>query len=849
MKHNRLVLSLFIVFVLVFFACSQSEFKVSDVNPTSVPTPESVIGFKPGTDYKMANWEQIYSYFHELDKASDRIEVEEVGETEMGNPMIVALISSPENLKNKEKFKEYQRKLADPRLSTPQEMAKIVEEAPAVVLMSFSLHATELGATQMSSILGYQLATGNDYIVKQILDNVIFVLFPSANPDGVQLESDHYMGQNPGPGVNVTGLPRIYNKYTGHDNNRDWYMITQKESNIIAKQMYEEWFPEIIFDMHQMGNSGARFFLPPFADPVNPLIHPQIVRGLQLIGGYFNTDLIAGGYPWVENQSRFTMWWHGGMRTAPYYHNMIGILSETASAGLASPIIPTDAEIESIRNRPKPEATINYPVPWIGDRPWTIGDIVEQDRIAALALLKAAARNRDTFVKNFYTMNKETIEKGKNEKPFAYILPADQHDKGAMVYFAETMLKQDTDFFIAKEEFTAEGKTYPEGSLILYLSQPGRQNILGLMMPQNYPDNRRPYDITGWTLPMQMGVEYDKIDEEFTVNADPYTIAEPVIEGITSAEAKTFYIGANSVDHFKAVNRLFKNGYSLSMSTEEVSVDGFDLPPGSIILNDQGNLSNDLENMKKEMSLKIVGTASTDKPGNVELTKPRIGLVDDPRSMPVGWMRWLLEKHEFDYELVNMQNFERAGLNNDFDVLLFITLPRQQGGRGGRGGQAQQGNPAQAVIQQALKSFVSGGGSVVAWSNTVNQISQILGLRIRNATPAREVFSVPGSVLRINVDTSHPVTYGMQENTSIFFRNNNILRADQGRILGRFPATNPLVSGFIMGSEAITNTPAIVYEEAGNGKVTLISFEPVFRAQPVASFKIVFNSILNSVVK
>ncbi|MCH8285424.1 hypothetical protein IIB79_02720 [candidate division KSB1 bacterium] len=844
----------------LLFACSQSE--VGNVSPGSIPTPESVIGFVPGTDYKMANWDQIYSYFKALGDASDRVLVVEHGETEQGRPMITAVISSPANLANIENLKSIRQKLADPRLTSDSELPGLIADGKAVVLVSSSLHATELGATQASPVIAYQLATDNSDVVKQILENVVFVYFPAANPDGVQMTADHYMSQNPGPGVNVTSLPRIYSEYTGHDNNRDWYMLTQKESMIIGKQMYEEWHPEIVFDMHQKGQ-GARIFVPPFAEPLNPLINPLIVRQLEMLGGYMTTDLIAGGYPWVEDHVTFSMWWHGGMRTAPYFHNMVGILSEVASANLASPREP--------EGRSAPTPTINYPVPWQDDRVWRLSDIIEQDRIVVMSVLKAAARNKDMYMRNYYTMNKEAVEKGESEKPFAFVMPADQHDKGALVYFLETMLKQDTDFEIATEEFTAGGTSYPEGSIIAFLAQPARAHLLGMMDNQIYPAERRPYDITGWNLPLQMGVEYDKIDETFEVNTQPYTVAVPVAVNVRQDNAQTFYIGGNSIDHFKAVNKLFAKGYSLSMITEPHTVNGIDLPPGSIVVDGQGTVAQDLADMSNDLSITIVESGSADNSTNVPLSKPRIGLINNPNSMPVGWMRWTLEKYEFDFDLVDYDDFETGNLNERFDVLLYTTSPQVpggggrggrgggRGGRGGRGGQqltpeqiqdqqeaATRRQEAQRIIRTETSDFVSGGGTVVAWSGAVTNVAQTLGLRISPAQFDRQEFSIPGSVLKINVDTSHPVTFGMQEETYIFFRNNSLLRVDQGRILGRYPNANPLVSGYVLGPERIQNTPGIIHETLGSGKVVLISFEPMFRAQPVGTFKLIFNSILYS---
>jgi len=823
-----------------------------------IPTPESIIGFKLGSDYKLANWDQIAEYFYALDKASNKIKIVELGETEMGNTLLIALISSPENLKNLEKYKAIQHKLADPRLTSDAELPQLLKEGKNVVHISCCLHSSEVGATQMAPIVAYQLATQNTPVVKEILENVILILYPCINPDGTQLVANHYMKQNPGPGVRVESLPRLYNKYTGHDNNRDFYMFTQKEHKLVAKQLYEEWFPEIVFDMHQKGSSqtACRIFVPPFADPVNPTIHPLVIRQQELIGGYMSTDLTSNGYPWVEDHSHFTLWWHGGLRTSVAFHNMIAILTEVASANLASPVPPQ----EKIDENHTTTKTVDYPVKWIPDRPWRLADIVEQDRLAVFAVLKAAARNKDMILRNFYIMNKDAIEKGKTEKPFAYVMTADQHDIGAFVYFLEVMLTQDTDFHIATKPFTVAGKQYPAGSVLLYLAQPARPNILALMEKQLFPSGKRPYDIAGWTLPLLMGVLYDKIDEPFEAETTAYTKATPVTNVVSHPKPKAYYIGVNSIDHFRAVNRLLKKGYSLSILTSPSTINEHKIDPGSIVVENQNNAAKDIELLKKDLSLTII---EADPPGDsagVAIRKPRIAVADNPRSMPVGWLRWLLEKHEFDFSLINSKDFEQGNLNSRFDVILFIERPggenrdwrRRRSDRGDRSRteQRQKINEQREKYAEQIRQFVKAGGTVIAWSNLADYMIETLKLDVNTIPDSkdREKFGCPGSVLRIEVNTSHPVTYGMQKDGFAFFRNNLALKAKNHQVLGKYPNTNPLASGYLLGANIIQGTDNIIYDTIGRGRAVIIGFEPVFRDRPVATFKLVFNSILYSVI-
>ncbi|MFC1561588.1 M14 metallopeptidase family protein [candidate division KSB1 bacterium] len=822
-----------IAVIVLFLLFSQSLFAFQE---GTVPTPESIIGFRPGTDYKLANWEQISTYFMEIAQASDRIEVFDIGATEMDNRMLMAVISSSENLRNIGRIKEIQHKLADPRITPESELPSLVREGKAVVLMTFSLHATEVGATQMSPLLAYQLATDNSSTIREILDNVVLVLFPCANPDGVMLVADHYMNQNPGPGVDIESLPRVYNKYTGHDNNRDWYMMTQKETRLIANQLYKEWLPEIVMDMHQMGNSGARFFLPPFADPLNPVIHPHVVRELQMLGGYFNTELIEGGYPWVENMSGYTMWWHGGMRTAPYFHNMVGILSEAASANLATPVPASQ--------RSAPAPTINYTVPWQHDRAWRIGDIVEQDRIAALAVLKGAAKNREMFIRNFYTMNKDAVEKGRTEPPYAYVMPAGQHDPGALRYFLEIMLRQKTEFFEATDDFSAGGNRYRAGSIIAYLAQPSRPHVEAIFGIQEYPEDAgRPYDITGWTLPVQMGVQYNMIERSFSARTRPYTLAAHRLVGDMDEEISTYILGANSIDHYKAVNRFLAGGHSVYMLLEPVSVSGRVLPAGTKILNHSRNLERDMQELTSDLTIELRGIPERVRENTVEINKPRIAMIDNPRSMPVGWLRWIMDTNEYEYTLLDDEGVRAGSLSSQFDVILFPATIGSESGRGQQPGAIPDG------IKRNLRDFVESEGIIVAWGDNANFVIRALDLTVESAIPegSGADFSIPGSILKTTIDTNNPFTYGMQEQAFVFYgRGATAWKSGSGQILGHYPDENPLYSGFAMGSQYIRNTPNVLNVEIGNGSAVLIGFDPVFRAQPVGTFKLLFNAIIKS---
>lgn len=818
--------SVFIFFLLIVFIYS------SKAAANRIPDPESVIGFKLGSDYKLANWDQISKYFKILSQTSDKIQVLNLGKTEMDNDFLLAIISSPETLKNLQKYRDIQNKIRYAKISDGAELQGLVKEGKTVILLSCSMHSDETGASQMAPLLAYELVTSQSDVVKQILDNVIILMLPCTNPDGLEMIADYYMSLNPGPGVEIPEFPRLYNKYVGHDNNRDFYMFTQKGHKLIAKILYEQWFPEVVFDMHQKGVhfEDCRIFVPPFSDPVFPILNPIGIRQQELIGGYMSTDLTAGGYPWVQDHYKFTLWWQGGLRVASAFHNMTCILTEAASCDLASPIFPTPQQLQTAKENPPENPTVDYPQKWRADRPWRLADIVQQDKIAAMAVLKAIARNKDMIKTNFYKMNKESIEKGKTEKPFAYVIPADQHDIGAMTYFVEVMLRQDTSFEIATEEFTANGKTYPSGSIILYLAQPSRTNILSLMENYEFVKDLRPYDITGWTLPLQMGIEYRRIDTPFTATTKPYEKAVSSTKFIADLNPKTYYISANSIDHYRAANELLDQNFSLSMLTKPYKTNGQTLPAGSIAIAADPGLTEKIINLSQQLSLTVIAAEKKDSSKSKPITKSRVAIINEPNSTSAGWLRWTLENHKFDYTSIDSNDFNFENLNQKFDCILIVDSPT--------------GQNCDVQIQQ----FVKNGGTVVAWSKMVLETAKILNLNITQVPDANdeEKFGCPGSILKMNVTTDHPITYGMQKETFVVFRNQEVVNAKKCKILGRYPKANPLISGWLMGPELIEDTPGIIYKTIGKGKVVLIGFEPVFRAQTLGTFKLVFNAIFNS---
>ncbi|HEX8184511.1 MAG TPA: M14 metallopeptidase family protein, partial [Blastocatellia bacterium] len=488
--------------------------EAQDAKQKGLPSPRDVLGFAPGDDRKLARWSQIVDYFKRLDSASDRVSVHQPGVSTERRPFIVAIISSEENISNLARIRAAQQRLADPRLiAGEQEREQLVRDTPAVVAITCSIHSTEIVASQMSMELAYRLASDDSKETAEILRKTVLVLVPSVNPDGVDIVADWYQ-KTLGTKFEGTSPPVLYHHYTGHDNNRDWFMLTQVETQIVSNLFWNEWFPEIVYDVHQQGQNGSRMCVPPFFDPSNPNIDPVILRQVGALGMKMAVNLTAAGYKGVVTNSTYDTWWHGGLRTAPYYHNSIGILTEAASVAIATPL---NIKREQLRSPTRGLAdplvpATNFPAVWEGG-PWRMRDILNMELITTRTALEEAALHREEVKRNFIGAATRAIEAGKSEAPFAYIVPAQQLDRPTADRMIRILIEQGVEVHRAKSDFTVDGKTYAKGSYVILLAQPYRANVKCLFEAQRYPDRRiypggpaePPYDVAGWTLPMQMG--------------------------------------------------------------------------------------------------------------------------------------------------------------------------------------------------------------------------------------------------------------------------------------------------------------------------------------------------------
>ena len=864
-------------------------------NPQS---PEKFLGHQVGADHKLVPWERIVEYFRYLGDNSDRINVRDIGTTTEGRPMIIAEISDAATIANLDPHRDNQRRIADPRRITGDAMEqRLIQESKVPLLINCQLHSTEVAASQMSMELAYDLATGDTPAIREIRDRVILLLIPCANPDGQKMVADWY-DSTLGHPWEGTGMPWIYQKYGGHDNNRDWFMLNLKETQNTTKVLYTEWFPTIVWDVHQMGNSGPRLFVPPFYDPKNQNVHPLIEQNLLIIGGHMAGDLARQGMKGVARSAIYDNWWAGGFRTTPHRHNMVGILTEAASVNGASPIFQRKSDLRGGRRGfPSHELSVKFPDPWPGGW-WRLRDIVEYEKSAAMSLMTLAARYHDEYQSNLIHMARDAIDKGANEPPFAWLVPPDQHDSGSAYEMLKRLRATAIEVHVAEESFVADDVTYPEGTYILYCAQPYRPHLMDMMERQVYPDREQypggpaeaPYDMAGWTMPLQMGVHRVAVQNPFTAETNELDeIPFPQGEGLGKNNPDYWLVIASNNDDYKLINRLHNADIPFSIypgGADFTLESGQAVPPGSLVIPTSGIGDDTLTDITQGISSNLIGLRKLD--GDIEdalpqAVQPRTALYQPwTASMDEGWTRLILENYEMPYTTVHNAEIRAGNLRQRYDAIVLpsigprsiiegrakdTTFPKYTGGIGLEG-----------VV--ALQDFVQQGGTLVCIDNSSNLPIQHFNIPVRNIVQGKSTneFYCPGSVLRLAMDTTHPLGYGMPEWYSGYFArsqafaigdapddengegesNGNAEPTDDTRKpTNRFPTTTVsrysdtvlLESGWIKGGELIADQPAIVEVQYGDGYIDLLGIGVQRRGQPHGTFRILFNAIQRSTLE
>jgi len=777
----------------------------------AVPAPKEHFGFEPGDDYKLADYSQISGYFQKLAASSPRIRLVEFGRSSLGKPMIAALISDAENLRKVDRYREIVRKLALGQ-ATLEEARAMATEGKAVVWIDSGLHASEVAPSQHAPLLAHRMITAEDAETQAIRREVILLQIPVINPDGLDWVA-HWYAKNVGTPHEMAPLPWLYQKYSGHDNNRDYFMLNLAETRHVTRLMLQEWFPQIVYNQHQTPPFPARIFVPPYAEPLNPNIPAAVMEGINLIGGAMKERFAREDKPGVLSYHAFDAWWNGGLRSVPAFHNMHGILTETAGYGYATPhTYPASSITGTFTNgMPVKTPSVFYARPWMGGK-WAIRDAIEYMLTADFAILNLAATRRADFLLKSWQLAQASIEAGRKGSPYAYIVSREQWDRSAPGEMLDRLAWAGIEVRRSTAAFQAGGKTYESGTAVLLAAQPFRPYLVDLMEPQAYPELRagttgptkRPYDVAGWTLSMLMGVATDRVNEPF--------------EAALERWSGPYVTASKSLDHrdtasFLTTAAMLAAGERVTWSAE-----------GSINL----------------------GTPAW------ELAKPRLALyVPWGGNIDAGWTEWFLERFRVPYTPVRGEDLQKGGLKERFDAVLFasqsaatilhgrrsVAAPNQPANSTQRPEYTDRGVGLSGAAE--LEKFVRAGGTLLALDSAGEFVTQYFPVSVR--TVPRGDYYCPGSLVRVTVDTSHPVAFGMPKEALAFAGGGPVF--DRGTPVASFAKEKLLASGWLSGESVVAGKPAVTEARLGKGRVLLFGIRPQFRGQTWGTFRMLLNGI------
>ncbi len=835
--------------------------------------PDQFIGFKVGADNQLARWDKIVEYMKLAASSSDRVRVQELGPSTNGHPFISVLVGSADTIKNLERYRQLARRVYF-RNGMPgvREREEIFRQGKAVVLITAGVHSTEVGPTQATLELVHRLATDDSTATRKILDNVLLVLVPSANPDGHVMIAD-WFSRNLGTPFEVSPLPQLYHRYAGHDLNRDMYMLTQKESQYIARLAWQDWLPTVWLDQHQMNSNGARMFVMPAADPINPNVHPLIYRWNGILGQSQAAALEAAGKEGIIYNSTYTNFWQGPLAWSGWWHNQIGLLTEIASARIAAPIDQLRASVgqpgpptgrggaprfDSAPLLPPSDITprTEYPRPWMGGR-WTLRDIMDYSLISTYALLETVADRRETILRNIFEINRQTVEERRRTDPTAILIaPDEQHDPREVGHLLGRLRMAGVDVYRADGPIESERRRYVAGTYVIPMAQVFGRYAKDLLEPQSYPEVRRapnapvepPYDVTAWSLGMLLGVNADFIHSPLPADVRMSLISgPPATDGAVTGSGPQFTFEYAGADSAIAVNRLLKAGARVEFDRESrIAVSRVERPAVDEVAREFG-----LQVTAAERAAESAGT----EPPLAVTRAPRVAVYSPwtGGNMDEGWTRWVLERYEFEPTSVDNETIRRGNLRQRFDVLILPDqLPREilDGYSAETVRPEYRGGIGEPGVE-AIARFIADGGTLLALGAASDLAIDRLPIPVRNLKRAlrREQHYAPGTIVNVQADPSHPLSQGLAAETFAFYTNSPFFAPIEGftsyktTVAARFAAVNVVASGWLQGEELMAGRAAVIAIDMNPGRVVLFGIRPQHRGQTHATFPLLFNAL------
>ncbi len=844
----------------------------------TIPHPKAFFGFTPGDDRQLFDYEKLIAYLQQVDQLSDRVKMVEVGRTPLGRPIMVVFISAPQNIAQLQTLRQINHQLALDWELQLQEQQALIDKGRVFVLGTLSMHSGEVGPSQAAPLVVYQLATTQDAQLLDILNKVVYMMVPSQNPDGMDMVVHHYWRYK-GTKYEGASLPGVYHKYVGHDNNRDYVTLTQKDTRAIARLYNKTWLPQVVVEKHQMGATGPRYFVPPMHDPIAENVDAAIWNWSWIFGSNMVKDMTAAGLAGVTQHYLFDDYWPGSTETSNW-KNCISLLTECASCQYATSVYvePTELSVYG-KGLSEYKKSINMSLPWPGGW-WRLSDIVRYEIESTLSILKTAALHRAEILKMRNDLCKKEVERGRKEAPFFFLFPLQQQDLSELVGLVRLLREHNIQVFQLKRNVRFGDIEAQAGDVLVPLSQPFRPFVKEVLEAQTYPVRHytpdgeiiKPYDITSWSLPLHRGVRYKTINHFVELSESQLAPLDSTFSLFKRpAQAfKTVIFDVRNNESFKAAFWALRNGHEVFRLTRSVSLNSQEFPAGSFVMNGQA-----FESVANFLTVNpFFSNAQINQQWLQKMAIPRIALMETYfHDMDAGWTRFIFDTFGIPFKVLHPADVPKTDLKAKFDVLVFpdankdVLLEGKY--KAGKSYYMSSLPPeyAKGMGKEGLQkvvAFLDQGGHIIAWGRSTAMFMGLLTLEKNKKEkesfqlPVRDISSdlqkkglyVPGSLLRLNVLPEHPITFGLPAEIGVFSRGKPVFKTQiprfdmDRRVVGYFPERNILMSGYAEKETLLGNTAALVWIKKNKGQLVLFSFQPQFRASTQGSFKLLFNALL-----
>ena len=848
---------------------------------TAIMEPQKHFGFKPGAARHLFDYAALMDYLEKVDQASPRVHMEQIGKSPMGKPIYVVFFSSPENIERLDQLKQMNRELALNDQLSEERRNQTIRDGKVFFVATLSMHSSEVGPSQAAPLIAHKLASTQNPDTLQWLNDVVYMMVPSHNPDGMDMIVNHY-NKYKGTKYEGSSMPGVYHKYVGHNINRDFVTLSQEDNQAISRLFSHTWFPQVMVEKHQMGSTGPRYFVPPNHDPIAENIDAGLWNWIGLFGMNMIKDMTREGLEGVSQHYAFDNYWPGSTETC-LWKNVISFLTECASVRLASPIYVEKNELR-VRGKGLSEykKSVNMPQPWEGGW-WKLRDIAEYEVVSTLSAIKSCANHKEDILRFRNDLCKKEVQKGKSEPPYYYIFPRHQHDQSEMVELVNLLDRHGIERYTLQQSQGIEGRQFQKGDVVIPLAQPFRPFIKEVLEKQKFPVRRytpggeviRPYDVASWSLPLHRGVDCYQIDvrspdleEALGKIEGTYTLMNEIPD---TWETLVFPVKNN--ESYRVAFMAAKKGLDVRYTLGDIRANGDIMREGAFLIPYSRSEKDEAKKILDQLTVEPIVLDQPPAFDTRSLDIPRIGLIEThTHDMDAGWTRYLFDQYHIDYDVIHPGHIKGMDLQ-DYQVLIFPDNNKSVLLKG----QYEQGSDyrmssyppefvkgmGQEGLQKLMK-YVDDGGHILAWGNSTDLF---MGKQtIEREDGEKETFKLPvsnqaeriradglycpGSFVRVKLNKQSIYNTGLPEEIGIFYRGDPVLQTSvplfdmDRRVLGHFPEDDILISGYAEEEKAIAQAPALAWAQKGKGRIFMLSFQPQFRASTPVDYKLIFNSLL-----